>query len=350
MQIKYGLFSLFIMLFLMNACKSDFKVGADYKDVTVVYGLLSISDTAQYIKVTKGYYDETKDNLLLAQIADSIYYQDLQAKLERIKNGQVIQTINLARVDANLEGFAKDSGVFANTPNYVYKTKETLDPSSTYKLVMTNMANGKVISAETGIIDVAAPAFSVESPISKFSILFVDQINSFNTFSWFTPPNAAFFDVNIRFWYQEKNSVTGASYHLYKDLPVIKNVYSSGGKVTAKMDNDEFFRALNSALGTPPTGFKRYVDTPDVLFLAGGLELRNYIDVINAQGGITNDQLKPVYTNIASNGVIGKEAFGVFSTRAIKPVLSVRFSNTSIDSILYGSYTKNLGFVGISSQ
>ena len=51
-------FVLLVSSLFFTACNKNFKVGADYKDVTVVYALLSKSDTFNYIKITKGYFDE----------------------------------------------------------------------------------------------------------------------------------------------------------------------------------------------------------------------------------------------------------------------------------------------------
>ena len=66
-------FILVAFVLFVSSCTKDFKVGADYKDITVVFALLSKADTFNYVKVTKGYYDELQDNLLLAQNSDSIY-------------------------------------------------------------------------------------------------------------------------------------------------------------------------------------------------------------------------------------------------------------------------------------
>lgn len=335
---------------IFSSCKDNFKVGADYKDITVVYGLLSKSDTAQYIRITKGFYDELKDNLILAQNSDSIYYNNLDVKIEEINNGAVVNTIPLTRVDANLEGFAKDSGVFATTPNYVYKFKTSLNPSNTYKLVATNLTNGKVITAETPIINDNPTVFQIQYPRSQFDRINVSEINAVSSFNFTSPPNAAFFDVVIRLWYQEKDNNTLITTHKYKDLPVIQNIISSGGSVSAKMLNETFFRVLNSELGAAPSYISRYIDTPDVFVLAGGTVLKTYIDVDNAQGGLTYDQIKPYYTNIASDGTIGKDVIGILSTRVRRIEPSVSFTKSSQDSIISGSYTKSLNFVGVSTE
>jgi hypothetical protein len=51
----------------------------------------------------------------------------INVQLEQYQNGVFRKRLNLVKVDGNLEGYVKDTGIFANAPNYLYKTKETLD-------------------------------------------------------------------------------------------------------------------------------------------------------------------------------------------------------------------------------
>lgn len=340
----------FLTLILLASCKEDFKVGADYRDITVVYGLLSKSDTANYIRITKGFYDEEQDNLILASVADSIYYNNIEVKLEQYSNGNLVSTILLDRVDVNLEGFTKDSGVFASSPNYAYKFKTALNASSQYKLVIRNLSNGKLITATTGIINDDGNVFKVEYPKGLFDRINISEPTGISVYTWNAPPNSAFFDVVLRFWYQEKNNTTLLTTYKFKDLPLARNIQTSGGVVSVQVNNEEFYRLLNSELGAAPTNISRYVDTPDVVILAGGKVLKTYIDVISAQGGLTFDQIRPIYTNIYSEGVLGKDALGLLSTRAVRVEKFVPFNKNSLDSIISGSLTKNLNFVGVSNQ
>jgi hypothetical protein len=85
------------------------------------------------------------------------------------------------------------------------------------------------------------------------------------------------------------------------------------------------------------------VDTPDFVFYLGGLELRKYIEITNAQGGITADQIKPVYTNMQ-----GENAYGIFSSRVERNVYRVPFSKKTVDSLIYSPNAKFLQIVGKS--
>ncbi len=331
-------------LFLFTACNKDFSVGADYKDITAVFTLLSQSDTAHYVKITKGYYDEKQDNLLLAQNSDSIYYNNLEVKMEEISNGTVVNIIPLTRVDLNLEGYQKDSGIFATTPNYAYKVKKPLNSSRTYRIKIKNLSSGKEIEGETNIIDTAQLRF--QNPfINTQQLDFAVPFELYN-FAWNAPANAVFYDITLRFWYEEINTNTLDTTYQYKDVPLIRNVLGSdGGAVTATMKNTDFYLSLFSELGVPPAYISRRVDTPDLMVLAGGQTLKTYIDATTAQGGITYDQIKPNFTNLK-----GEDVLGIISTRAIRTMKQIPFTKATTDSIRDGFYTKKLNIVGVSSR
>jgi hypothetical protein len=331
-------------ILLLSSCSKDFSVGADYKDITAVFTILSQSDTAHYVKITKGYYDETQDNLLLAQNSDSIYYNNLEVKMEEISNGAVVNTTVLTRVDLNLEGYVKDTGIFAKSPNYAYKFKDTLMSSRKYRLKIKNLTSGKEIEGETDIISSSQLIF--QNPFTNTQQLdFAVPFEIFN-FAWNAPANAIFFDIALRFWYQETNTNTLATTYQYKDIPLVRNVLGSGGgAVTASMKNTDFYLSLFSELGAPPSYIVRRVDTPDLMLLAGGQVLKTYIDATTAQGGITYDQIKPNFTNLK-----GEDVLGIMSTRGIRTMKQIPFTQATVDSIKFGTYTQKLNIVGVSTQ
>ncbi|NNL93551.1 MAG: hypothetical protein HKO66_15020, partial [Saprospiraceae bacterium] len=66
------------------SCDNELNVVEDFKDIPVVYGFISMSDTAQYIRVERAFIDETESALVLAQNPDSLYY--LNASVTLINN------------------------------------------------------------------------------------------------------------------------------------------------------------------------------------------------------------------------------------------------------------------------
>ena len=105
------------------ACETDFEVNANWKEVTVVYGLLDQSQQQQYIKINKAYLGEG-DALQMASVADSINYNpvDLVVKIYKVKDGTFgsVDTIGFVTLyDTILE---KEEGLFSTDENIIYTT------------------------------------------------------------------------------------------------------------------------------------------------------------------------------------------------------------------------------------
>src|SRR6187200_3718731 len=89
-----------ILVFLLSpflfSCSTDFDTIADYKEITVVYGLLNPYDSNEVlIRVNKAYLGEG-NALIMAQQQDSINYAHaLDVTLEKITNGVVTATYTL---------------------------------------------------------------------------------------------------------------------------------------------------------------------------------------------------------------------------------------------------------------
>src|SRR5688572_30550330 len=122
----FGLLTLSIILY---SCDNELVVIDEWKDIPVVWGLLNKSDTAHYIRVEKAYLDPTTSALDIARIPDSLYYENASVSLKRVNTGQIFP---LERVIGELEGYPRDTfqqsdpdsaGIFAETPNYLYKIK-----------------------------------------------------------------------------------------------------------------------------------------------------------------------------------------------------------------------------------
>jgi hypothetical protein len=329
------------------SCSTDFKVGADYKEVTVVYGLLSVKDTAHYIKIMKGFFDEKQNNLSLAGNPDSIYFKNLNVTMEVLNNGSIIETIVLDKVDLINEGYVKEPGTFAESPNYAYKFKRNLDPARVYRLRVKNPETGKEVYAETPVITALPNAFRFVKPFDNLEQLFFTDPENPYVFIWRGPATAAFYDVVLQFRYQEVNAASPLdTTYVVKDIAIVKNLPGGNpGDISALLSSVDFFKQLNSAIPSAPFTIKRYVDTPGLKILAGGRELKTYIDVNTAQGGITFDQIKPNYTNF-----VGENVFGILSTRGFIEIQNIRFSASTLDSIISGDIVADRRFVGISSK
>ncbi len=68
----------------LQNCSNEFELTEKWKDITVVYGLLDGSDTAQYILIEKAFLDESTSALLIAQNPDSLFYNNIIVEMQEI--------------------------------------------------------------------------------------------------------------------------------------------------------------------------------------------------------------------------------------------------------------------------
>lgn len=351
---KIGLFVALLAVVLGSSCSEDFKVGAPYKNVMIVYGLLNRADTAQYIKITRGYFDEKGNNLLSAKNPDSIYHKNLSVQLEeRNAAGTLVNTYTLSKVDLKAEGIIKDTGVFVSSPAYAYKLGPStpLKNNFRYKLLITNPENGAVVSATTTVLSNASSDLKLENFVPGFSTLNFSGTAEKSTFTWTVPKESGSTELFLRFNYLEiENGVLETM--KFADLPLATNLPVPANNNTMIIDynNAGFLGDVKSGLKSAVGNIKRYVDTADLVLYAGGKELTKYITISNAQGGLTADQIKPIYTNLVSSNPDKEDVYGLFDTRVKVIIRNLPYSSATIDSLINSPFIQDVRIVGVSPR
>lgn len=324
-----------VMLF---SCSEDFKVAAPYKNITLVYGLLNMDDSAHYIRIQKAFLDENKSAVVMAKEPDSSYYKNLIVVMKEIVGSAVVNTISLSKVDLTDEGYTKDTGTFFTSPNYAYKFKTTLNPDNRYRLVITNPDLGFTDSADIKVVNSKdlAPLIA-----SNFTVEFSKmKTNKFSIYCR-VPTDAKYLEAKIKFRWVDKDINTGvetdhAADFLMASMPITNNAFN------IEKNNMEMYSFLKESMRTAPANIERYIDSCDITFAIGGQELYDYIIVTNSQsGGLTGDQIKPTFTNIK-----GKDVYGLFSSRGVRVYKNLPISGATIDSLRVNPITSDLGIVG----
>ena len=332
--------------FSLHSCSDDFEVAAPYKNVTLVYGLLNMEDTAHYIKIQKAFLDEKKGALEMAKEPDSSYYTNLNVVIKELRGSGGVDTITLQRVDVNQEGYPKDTGTFFTKPNYAYKFKHALNPDNQYRLLITNPADGTTDSATIDVLDAAqlvAPNinakyqfnFAKTVPVGSSKIDIFCQV----------PEKARYIEGKIKFRWVEKNLSNGTETDREADF------LFAGESVTADYknisnSNISFYTFLKGSMGLPSTSIERYMDSCQLFLAVGAKEVYDYIVVTNIQSsGLTADQLKPLYTNL-----LGDDVYGIFSSRAYKSYDNIPISDATLDSLRINPVTADLNIRGRSNK
>ena len=335
MTMRKNISILLLCILFGTSCSNDFDLTTNWKDVTVVYGLLDPTQTSQYIRIEKAFLDESTSALTLAQNADSLYYNTLSVELEEIVLGGTGNVISLTRVDANLEGFQREDGIFATSPNYVYKTDEALNQDARYKLII-NKDDGNQVTAETDI----AQEFTITAPPGNVTELNfrTDNPDGTNVFRWTLEPNNKFFefifDIHIR--EAPLSDPTNFTDRTLKWV-VNDNIVPAANEslVRVELARSAFHEFMASSL---EEGFVREFVSMDMIVSAGGSDLLEYINVGQANAGITGADIVPIYTNLSEGGL------GVLSTRISTSRTGFDINGLTLDSLQNGYRTRNLGF------
>ena len=339
-MLKFAKIKLTILIaatIILSQCKNDFEVNDNWKDISVVYGLLNSTDSIHYIRLSKAFLGD-EDAYVMAQVSDSLIYPNATVKIEERINGNLINTYNCVKVDT-----IREDGVFAKN-NIVYKTQATLstDPTAIFKLVI--IANGKEITAETALIQ-NFTVFPISNPVSMSATtnkLFI---------SWNTPKMGRIFEPTVRFFYYDiisTNSNTSTdTIKKYIDIPLGSKTSTNkegGETMSCELVGNSFLNEVANTLTYNPQLIKRVVakGSIEVRISVGSDDMYTYIQVTQPSSGIVSE--RPAFSNI-SNGL------GLFSSRFLKisPTIKPELSSNTLDSLSKGIYTgpygKDLKFI-----
>ncbi len=332
---KRILFFFLITLVLSTfSCSNDFDVTTDWKDIPVVYSLLNSDDPVHYVRLEKAFLDPKANALELARNPDSLYYSNAVVQFERVSNGQFY---NLAKIDGNLEGLPRKEGVFAESPNWIYKIDSIampLSPGEEIKLHIQRGDNKPDLSAKTVILN--SPRLKIPNAAGGTFRFDYDRPTKL---TWEADPNIKIFDVKLVVWYAEydANNPTGVEEKsiVWNWGRGIRNP-EGASNVTLEKTGIEFYQLLQSNL-TASSNIKRLFQGIDVVITGGGEALEKYINVSLANTGITGSQELPSYSNLS-------EGRGVFSSRTETVAEKLLLNPVTWDLLRNGKYTEGLNF------
>ena len=328
---------LFKYLFLLPgllyfaSCNNDLEVIADWKETTIVYGILNQNDTAQYIRINKAFLGEG-NALTMAQVYDSIQYgNQLTVKLDRIKNGTVIESIPLQK-DTSI---IKLPGAFSYPNQVLFKTNNAIYYDSEYELTIANNSTGKIIKSKTKLV----ADFSISKPtLSQHIINLYPDVKV----SWITSVYGRLYDATVRFNYIEEDNTTHIQTPKSLDMYLgsLKTQNLAGGEtMQIVMKPEDFFSLLKNSF-VADANIKRLLRSDhydiDIVISVAADEFNTYIEINMPSTGIAQE--KPEYTNI-ENGI------GIFSARYNKSKTNMSLVGDCIDSLYAKSNTYGWGFV-----
>ncbi len=318
-------FTIFILsaIFSFNSCKNDLDINAKWKEIIVVYGTLNPNDTVQYIRVEKAYLDPISGALQVAKIADSL---QLDSAIVTLTSANGVDTLK------QIFYVPKDSGIFANNKNPLYKTNKKIDSNLQYRLDVWNPKTGTRVWAYTEVVMNAAISSPVRNSNSRFSCL-----QEFINISFVPKSNSHAYDVKMRLYYDEFSKTdTNTKVRKTADWAMVTNQpVEAGLEVKVLIPRLAFLQFLSSSIKADKNLYHR-LSHIDMIWYGGNQTLVDYISVNQPSIGIV--QKTAEYTNI--NG-----GYGIFGSRAIQRIPNVKIDPGSVSLLRVNAETVGLNIL-----
>ena len=316
------------VLLTISSCTNDFELNEPKVETPVLYALLNANEANHYVRLERAFADPKTSALELAKNPDSLYYKNAVVKLLKLStSGNVLKEFTLSEIDGNLEGLVREDGVFATTPNILYKISNDvidLQPNENYRIEVT--IGEKVITAQTIIVDNA----NITGAKLNFKLGFK------TTLKWRGGDNSIFHNASYVFYITEQTT-TGIE-HKKLVWKISKNndrPKDSEKNFEVAVLGEEFYSFLAGTLTKDPS-IKRYYDGTEVVIESGGENFYKYIKIGQANLGITSSGEIPFYTNLS----IGR---GVFSSRSTT-IKSLSLEGDTYTEMQENPLTKDLNF------
>lgn len=323
-----NIFLLSTAIFGFLSCSNDIDLNEVFKEIPVTYGVLNAKDTAHYVRIERVFNAADGSASELAKNSDSIYYKNITVKLKEVTGGKEY-VLNM--IDGNNDKHLRENGIFATTPNYLYKIKSTelkVIPGNSYRLMIFDK-NLDTLSHST--IQVVGD-MSIYLPSSNEKPLKLAYISSLNI-AWEGGNNAGYYDVLISFNVKEKDT-NGSNIWVNKLYTWKVDEYISEQRI--RITGEDFYKFLGSTLESKDN-IKRRFSGFDITVRGVGKELKEFIDILRFDSGITSSQQLPTYSNMSYG-------YGVFSSQNSVVSKGFLLDEVARDSLSKGVYTKSLNF------
>lgn len=336
---------------LLGSCKDQLDLTADYKDITISYGIINVQDPIHYFKIYKGYLTD-ENSLVQASDWNNIYYpvDSIEVRLEEYNENGALTFSDILDTTTVIP---KNEGYFANPRQLLYYSTHQLDPEKKYRLVIKRLNTGKEVYAETLPVGTCKmtrpidqnPFNSKDDNGPKFLVTGEGSSSA-------KDKHAAICDFYLTFHYLEIDKTTGERSHKsltrkmnasYRTPQSDGDIYFDGFKPTTLLrfleehipENDNVVRYIDSLDGLP------YFCLEIEAWLAND-HFRIYQQVANPNTSIVQNRLE--YTNFVSDD---NDAYGLLASRSsVRRVF--KFDNTNgkhnEDSLVRGSITGKLNF------
>jgi hypothetical protein len=151
-RVKKSGFILGLLILALYSCRNDLKLNAPYKEIPLVYAVLSPQEAEHKIRVNKIFLGEGDANIM-AKVADSVNYKEgeISVVLERFdywnRDLQLDAGLNTRTIVFTERVVNTLEGAF-NSSQRIYVNSDKLYTNGVYKLTIKNNHTGNVFSSK----------------------------------------------------------------------------------------------------------------------------------------------------------------------------------------------------------
>jgi len=339
-----SLFALILGTIFFNSCSNELEVNADWKDITVVYGILDQNDSVHYLKITKAFLGPG-DALSFAKISDSSNYPEkLDVRIEGWeKNSEydssLKQTVYFDTITINHK--EEGDSIFYYPSQLVYKSigKEKLNSTYIFKLFIKDNRTGKEVTSQTQLVQKINTITKPQPAPARASFIPGSKLQAI----WTAAKGGKRYQLVGRFYYLEtkkappnEQSLKYVDWVIFNDLKTEKT--DGGNQMDYSYSADVFYNVLGNRIPVDAT-VNRTAYQMEYIFTVAADDLNTYMEV--TEPSYTIVQEKPPFTNIF-NGI------GIFSSRHDNtldyPIIQTAFSQQTLDELKVNPNTYLLGF------
>ncbi len=321
--------SLLPALFLLG-CSTDLDIIAPYKNITVVYAVLSTNETTHFVKINKAFLGDG-DAFVYALEPDSSEYTNdqLQARVEELDNGNVVNSWTLN--DTLLTD--RIPGTFYSPDQKLYTFNATLDPDRDYRVICE--VNGELITASTPIVNNFTVNAADANPNGQIGLRTSNGYTNWEL-NWNSGRDGRRYEVYYRFNYREVRGTDTTDKSITRLMGVrVTNDLDGNESMNASLLGENFYQGIGTLVQPDPTVDKRIYIGIDMYWYVASDEFHTYLTLQNPLTGIVEE--RPDYTNVA-NG------YGLVGSRYFKILENKKLNAESVLELVSGQYTGTLGF------
>lgn len=321
---------------ILGSCSNELEVNDNWSDITVVYGILDVTQDTNWIRVHRAWLGEDNINVG-AQSPDSIYYsQTINVSLEELNdNGDVVKSFPLTYDDQSRQ---LNEGVFTTDGYHLYRTTENLTAGATYRLLIAKNNGNPDITAETIVLEdnlnIVRPSAAQLIPLEDgrdYTVQFDSQEGSkiFQTFITLHykehpigfPDQETFHTATVRLPSADVNNTAG------------------GVRVIVGWSTETFLDGIRNEVPFDPNVW-RYFRGLDFTVLAGDEDLHTYINVNQPATGIVSE--RPDFSNIVGG-------YGLLASRALNGRYDKDLNEPGLNNLVLNDLTCDRNFVKVTT-